>query len=136
MNRFFECSTIISANLTAVRKFTGKRIPLIGEVKHCKKIKALNESEAISIFKRDFNEIRFNIGNKVNLKNLSDYNMITIDLIQNVYKEMFVNEKVPVIIKNVTFGKIKVRELSHKEACKYFTTQEILDFSIDKSVLV
>lgn len=134
MNRFFECSVIISANLTAARKFTGKRIPLIGKVKHCRKIKALNENEAIRIFKRDFNEIRFNIDNKVNLKNLSDYNMVTIDLVQNVYKEMFVNEKVPVIVKNITFGEIRTRELSHKETCKYFTTQEILDFPIDKNL--
>lgn len=126
MNHFYNCDTTILADVTAY-KFFKRKVVIRAQTYFCKKIKASCEEEALKKFQDTLKDLESNIDHEIDMKKSCQivYKPITKDLIYDLCHNNFVNECKPMYIENVRITEMRAIELTHKEACKYFTTEDI-----------
>lgn len=127
MNHFYHCDVKILADITVHKFFKRKPVVIGAQTYFCKKIKASCEEEALKKFQDTLKDLDSNIDHEFDMKKSCQivYKPITKDLIYDLCRNNFVNDYKPMYIENVRTEEPRAIELTHKEACKYFTTEDI-----------
>lgn len=127
MNHFYHCDARILADVTAYKFFKRKPVVIKAQTYFIKRIKSSCKEEALEKFQDILKDLESNVDHEYDATKSCQivYKPITNDLISDLCHNNFVREFKPMHIENVRIAEICVIELSHQEACKYFTTEDI-----------
>lgn len=127
MNHFYNCDCTILADITVYKFLKRKPVVITARTYFCEKIKASCKEEALEKFQDTLNSLESNVDHEYNMKKSCKivYKPITCGLISDLCRNNFINEFKPMYIENVRMAEVRAIELTHEEACKYFTTQDI-----------
>lgn len=127
MNHFYHCDVRILADVIVYKFLKRKPVVIEAQTYFSKKIKASCKEEALEKFQDILKDLESNVDHEYDGTKSCKivYKPITTDLISDLCRNNFVNEFKPMCIENVRTEEPRAIELTHKEACKYFTTEDI-----------